>query len=208
MELTVVNSAAEATDKVAVSDAVFGRSFNEPLVHQVVTAYFSGMRQGSRAQKNRSAVRGGGRKPWRQKGTGRARAGTIRSPLWRGGGVVFPSSNQDFSQKVNRKMYRSALCSILSEITRQERLVLVSDFTVENPKTRELVARLKQLGLVGKDRVLMVVETIDETLHLASRNLPNFKVIDVDRLNPVDLIRPARVVFTLPALQSVEKKVQ
>ena len=160
---------AAGTGTVEVADATFGKEFNEALVHQVVTAYLAGGRQGTRAQKNRSDVRGGGKKPWRQKGTGRARAGTIRSPLWRSGGVTFAARPQDYTQKVNRKMYRAAMRSILSELVRQERLVAIEEFSVEAPKTKQVAAKLKELNL---EKVLIVTEEVDETLYLAARNLP------------------------------------
>ena len=153
---------------VSVSEATFGREFNEDLVHQVVTAYFAGARQGTKAQKNRADVSGGGRKPWRQKGTGRARAGTIRSPLWRSGGVTFAARPRDHSQKVNRKMYRAAIRAILSELARQDRLVLVQDFVIDQPKTKELHARLCALGLTN---VLIVTDDVSQSLWLSSRNL-------------------------------------
>ena len=160
----------DAQSALEVSEATFGREFNEALVHQVVVAFGAGARQGSKAQKTRSEVRGGGAKPWRQKGTGRARAGTIRSPIWRSGGVTFAAKPQDHSQKVNRKMYRGAIASILSELVRQERLIVVNDFSVETPKTKELVAKLK--GLELKD-VLIVTKEVDENLFLSARNLYN-----------------------------------
>ena len=165
---------------VDVSEATFGRQFNEALVHQVVVAYMAGARQGTRAQKTRAEVRGGGKKPYRQKGTGRARAGTIRSPIWRGGGVTFANKTQDFSQKVNRKMYRGAMQSILSELIRQDRLIVTEDFTVDSPKTKQVQARLNELSL---DNVLIVVEDVDDNLFLGTRNLRNVDVIDVQGVN-------------------------
>ncbi|WP_416138302.1 50S ribosomal protein L4 [Halomonas sp. HK25] len=188
---------------VEVSDATFGKDFNEALVHQVVTAYLAGGRQGTRAQKNRSDVRGGGKKPWRQKGTGRARAGTIRSPLWRSGGVTFAARPQDHSQKVNRKMYRAAMRSILSELVRQERLVAVEEISVEAPKTKELVAKLSELGL---EKVLIVTEEVDEKLYLAARNIPNVDVVDVAAADPVSLVAFDKVLVTVSALRKFEEK--
>ncbi len=187
---------------VDVSETTFGRQYNEALVHQVVVAYMAGARQGTRAQKTRSEVNGGGRKPFRQKGTGRARAGTIRSPIWRGGGVTFANKTQDFSQKVNRKMYRGAMQSILSELIRQDRMVVAEDFSVDAPKTKQVLALLKELDL---DSVLIVVEEVDENLYLAARNLRNIDVIDVQGVNPVNLIGFDKVLFTVGALKKAEE---
>ncbi|WP_311065887.1 50S ribosomal protein L4 [Halomonas sp. DWK9] len=194
---------AAGTGTVEVADATFGKEFNEALVHQVVTAYLAGGRQGTRAQKSRSDVRGGGKKPWRQKGTGRARAGTIRSPLWRSGGVTFAARPQDFSQKVNRKMYRAAMRSILSELVRQERLVAVEEFSVEAPKTKQVAAKLKELNL---EKVLIVTEELDETLYLAARNLPHVDVVDVAAADPVSLVAFDKVLITVSALRKFEEK--
>ncbi|MFG6179386.1 50S ribosomal protein L4 [Halomonas sp. THAF12] len=194
---------AGAGGTVEVADATFGKEFNEALVHQVVTAYLAGGRQGTRAQKNRSDVRGGGKKPWRQKGTGRARAGTIRSPIWRAGGVTFAARPQDHSQKVNRKMYRAAMRSILSELVRQERLVAVDAFAVESPKTKQLVAKLNELGL---EKVLIVTEEVDENLYLAARNIPNVDVVDVAAADPVSLVAFDKVLATVSALRKFEEK--
>jgi large subunit ribosomal protein L4 len=187
---------------VDVSETTFGRQFNEALVHQVVVAFMAGARQGTRAGKGRSEVNGGGRKPFRQKGTGRARAGTIRSPIWRGGGVTFAAKPRDFSQKVNRKMYRGAMQSILSELVRQDRLVVTEDFSVEEPKTREVVKRLKDLEL---DNVLVVVEEVDENLYLGSRNIRTVAVTDVEGVNPINLIGFEKVLFTVGALKKAEE---
>ncbi|MFP3342628.1 50S ribosomal protein L4 [Vreelandella aquamarina] len=194
---------AAGTGTVEVADATFGKEFNEALVHQVVTAYLAGGRQGTRAQKSRSDVRGGGKKPWRQKGTGRARAGTIRSPLWRSGGVTFAARPQDFSQKVNRKMYRAAMRSILSELVRQERLVAVEEFSVDAPKTKQVAAKLKELNL---EKVLIVTEEVDETLYLAARNLPHVDVVDVAAADPVSLVAFDKVLVTVSALRKFEEK--
>ncbi|PWV69973.1 50S ribosomal protein L4 [Halomonas sp. A11-A] len=194
---------AAGAGTVEVSDTTFGKEFNEALVHQVVTAYLAGGRQGTRAQKNRSDVRGGGKKPWRQKGTGRARAGTIRSPLWRSGGVTFAARPQDHSQKVNRKMYRAAMRSILSELVRQERLVAVEEISVEAPKTKQLVAKLQELGL---EKVLIVTEEVDEKLYLAARNIPNVDVVDVAAADPVSLVAFDKVLVTVSALRKFEEK--
>jgi large subunit ribosomal protein L4 len=187
--------------KAEFADALFAAKFNEPLVHQVVTAYLAGSRAGTKAQKNRSAVRGGGSKPWRQKGTGRARAGTSRSPLWAGGGKVFAAQPRSHAQKVNRKMYRSALRSVLSELLRRDRLVLVNGFAVDAPKTRALKDKLAALGF---DRGLIVVEAFDEKLWLAARNLPDIFVDDVASLEPVSLVAADKVVMTVAAAKILE----
>jgi len=192
----------DAQSALEVSDATFGREFNEALVHQVVVAYAAGARQGTRAQKTRSDVRGGGKKPWRQKGTGRARAGTIRSPIWIGGGVTFAARPQDHSQKVNKKMYRGAIRSIFSELVRQDRLIVVENFTVDAPKTQELKAKLKELGL--KD-VLIITEELDENLFLAARNLYKVDVRDVQGIDPVSLIAFDKVLVTADAVKKIEE---
>ena len=192
----------DAQSALEVSDATFGREFNEALVHQVVVAYAAGARQGTRAQKNRSDVSGGGKKPWRQKGTGRARAGTIRSPIWVGGGVTFAARPQDHSQKVNKKMYRGAVVSILSELVRQDRLIVVENFSVEAPKTKELKAKLKEMEL--KD-VLIITEELDENLFLAARNLYKVDVRDVQGIDPVSLIAFDKVVVTAAAVKKIEE---
>jgi large subunit ribosomal protein L4 len=192
----------DAQSALEVSDATFGREFNEALVHQVVVAYAAGARQGTRAQKNRSDVRGGGKKPWRQKGTGRARAGTIRSPIWVGGGVTFAARPQDHSQKVNKKMYRGAVRSILSELVRQDRLIVVENFSVSAPKTQELKAKLKEMDL--KD-VLIITEELDENLFLAARNLYKVDVRDVQGIDPVSLIAFDKVVVTAAAVKKIEE---
>lgn len=201
MELTIASPAGSA-GTVTVSDASFGRVFNEDLVHQAVTAYLAGGRQGTRAQKTRSDVSGGGKKPWRQKGSGRARAGTIRSPLWRSGGVTFAARPQDHGQKLNRKMYRAALQSIVSELARQQRLVVVEDFVVEQPKTKELV---KKLGALGLANVLIVTESFSENLALSARNLHTVDVSDVAGVDPVRLIGFDHVLMTVPALKRLEE---
>ncbi|MCH8538161.1 50S ribosomal protein L4 [Alkalimonas collagenimarina] len=192
----------DAKGVLEVSEATFGREFNESLVHQVVVAYAAGARQGTRAQKTRSEVRGGGKKPWRQKGTGRARAGTIRSPIWRSGGVTFAAKPQDHSQKVNRKMYRGAIRSILSELVRQERLVVVENFAVETPKTKELVGKLKAMEL--KD-VLIVTNDVDENLFLSARNLYKVDVRDVHGIDPASLIAFDKVLMTAAAVKQLEE---
>ena len=186
-----------------VADAVFGQEFNETLVHQVVVAYMAAARSGNVGQKNRSAVSGGGAKPWRQKGTGRARAGTIRSPLWRGGGKTFAATTRDYSQKVNKKAYRSAIRSILSELVRQDRLVVVDAFGVDSPKTKELLGKLREMEL---DRVLIVHDDPDENLYLAARNLPNVDVVDSTITDPVSLIGFDKVLMTVAALKQFEER--
>jgi large subunit ribosomal protein L4 len=203
LNLNISEPGKGLTDKaVDVSEATFGRQFNEALVHQVVVAFMAGARQGSKAQKTRSEVNGGGRKPFRQKGTGRARAGTIRSPIWRGGGVTFASKPRDHSQKVNKKMFRGAMQSILSELIRQDRLVVTEDFSVDAPKTKQVQVRLKELNL---ENVLIVVEDLDSNLYLAARNLRNVEVIDVQGVNPVNLIGFDKVLFTVGALKKAEE---
>jgi large subunit ribosomal protein L4 len=197
MELKTNTGAA-----VAVSDVAFGREFNESLVHQVVTAYLAGARQGSKAQKNRSDVAGGGAKPWRQKGTGRARAGTASSPIWRSGGVTFAARPRDFSQKVNKKMYRAAMQAILSELVRQERLIVADSFAVETHKTKEFVAKLNELNL---ENVLIVAGEVEEKLYLAARNVPHVGVTEASAVDPVSLIAFDKVLVTVDALKKLEE---
>ena len=199
MELTVTGSG----NGVQVSDAAFGKEFNETLVHQVVTAYLAAGRQGSVKQKTRSEVSGGGKKPWRQKGTGRARAGTIRSPIWRGGGTTFAARPRDYSQKVNKKMYRGALRSILSELVRQERLVVVDGITPDEPRTKVFSAKLKELGV--QQDALIVSDAVERNLELASRNIPNVAVSDVRGVDPVSLVAHSHVVMTVDALKKFEE---
>ena len=187
---------------VEVSEAAFGMEFNQDLVHQAVVAFLAGARQGTRAQKNRSAVSGGGRKPFAQKGTGRARAGTIRGPIWRGGGVTFAAQPQDHSQKINRKMYRSAMRSIVSELARQDRLVVVNDFDVDAPKTKGLIAKLAEYGL---QQALIVTEEVSENLYLSSRNLHKVDVRDAAAIDPVSLINSDKVIVTIAALKKIEE---
>ncbi|HQU15010.1 MAG: 50S ribosomal protein L4 [Chromatiales bacterium 21-64-14] len=201
MNLAVHDSAKGA--KLEVSESAFGSPFNEPLIHQVVVAYLAGARSGTAAQKNRSDVSGGGAKPWRQKGTGRARAGTTRSPLWRGGGATFAARPRDYGQKVNRKMYRTAMRSILSELVRQERLVVVEDLGITQPKTRDLRARLQTLGLVGS--ILVVAEEVDGNIYLAARNLPHVEVIDVAGVDPASLVGFDHVLTTVAAVRRLEE---
>ncbi|EKE01892.1 MAG: 50S ribosomal protein L4 [uncultured bacterium] len=204
MELKLLNlSGTGSVGAVEVADKVFAKKFNQDLVHQAVQAYRAGGRAGTRAQKSRSEVSGGGAKPWKQKGTGHARAGTIRSPIWRSGGVTFAAKQRDFSQKINKKMYCGAMCSILAELVRQDRLVLVDDFTVASQKTRDLIKKLNELKL---KKVLIVVDNIEPNLYLATRNLPTVDVCDVSDVNPVNLIGFENVLFTVPALKKVEER--
>lgn len=201
MKLKLVNGGAE----LQVSENAFGREFNEALVHQVVTAYRAGGRAGTKRQKSRAEVRGGGRKPWSQKGTGQARAGSIRSPIWVGGGRAFAARPRDFTQKVNRKMYRGAISSMLSELARQERLLVTDALVLEQPKTKQLVERLKQLAL---DDVLIVVEALDEKLFLAARNLPHVEVLPAAALNPLSLAAHEKVLMTVGAVKLIEERLQ
>ena len=186
---------------VELAETAFAREYNEALVHQVVVAYMAAGRQGSRAQKNRSAVSGGGKKPWRQKGTGRARAGTTRSPIWRSGGVTFAAQPQDHSTKVNRKMYRGALRCIVSELIRQQRLIAVESFAVAAPKTKALLTQLKELEISNG---LIITEEVDENLFLAARNVKAVDVRDVEAIDPVSLISYDKVLITVPALKKLE----
>jgi len=203
MKLKLVSKGANAQD-VQVSDATFAREFNEALVHQVVTAYMAAGRAGTKAQKTKAEVRGGGIKPWRQKGTGQARVGSIRSPIWVGGGRAFAAKPRDFSQKVNRKMYRGAIRSMLSELARQERLVVADGLQLDAPKTKMLVQKLNDLGL--GNNVLVLVEAHDEKLELAARNLPYVDVLPVSALDPVSLARHDKVVATVGAVRLLEER--
>ncbi|SFW38503.1 50S ribosomal protein L4 [Nitrosovibrio sp. Nv17] len=203
MELKLIGGEGQADVRVAVSDAVFGREYNEALVHQVVTAYLANARSANRAQKGRSDVARSTRKPWRQKGTGRARAGMTSSPLWRGGGKIFPNSpEENFSHKINRKMYRAGIGSILSQLAREGRLSVVEALAVDAPKTGVLARKLKDMGL---DEVLIITDSVDENLYLASRNLPRVQVVEAGRADPVSLVRYASVVMTRGALAKMEE---
>ena len=202
MQLQVLDGSGQAGTSLEVADSAFGAAFREPLVHQVVVAYMAAGRAGTKAQKTRSEVRGGGSKPWRQKGTGRARAGTIRSPVWRGGGRAFAAKPRDFSQKVNRKSYRAAMRSILSELARQETLTVVDSFTVDEARTKALLGRLQAFGVSD---VLVVTEEVSRELYLASRNLPKVDVRDVNGLDPVSLLRHERVLMTAGAVRKIEE---
>ncbi|PHV10468.1 50S ribosomal protein L4 [Chitinimonas sp. BJB300] len=204
MELKVINASGQSAASVTASDALFGRDYNEDLVHQVVTAYLANARSGNRAQKGRSDIAKSTRKPWRQKGTGRARAGMASSPLWRGGGRIFPNSpEENFSQKVNRKMYRAGVATILSQLVREERLVVVEDFVAESPKTKAFAAKLSAMGL--NERTLIVTDNLDENLYLASRNLPNVLVLEPSQADPVSLVRFKKVLVTREALKQIEE---
>lgn len=199
MEIQVIGGSPVELDATQ-----FGRDFNEALVHQVVTAYQAGGRAGTRAQKTRAEVAGSTAKPWRQKGTGRARVGSKRNPIWRGGGVTFAAKPQNWSQKVNKKMYKAAILNILSELIRSERLVVVEDFTMEAPKTKAFIAKLESLN-VHNESVLVVTEAVDFPLYLSARNVPNVLVLDVEAIDPVSLVQFNKVVMTKQALVSVKE---
>lgn len=197
----IVNLKTVSGSAVELSEVAFGKEFNEALVHQVVTAYMAGARQGTKAQKSRAEVSGGGKKPFKQKGSGRARAGSIRSPIWRGGGKSFAARPQDWDQKVNRKMYRGAMQCILAELVRQDRLVLVDSVSVSGPKTKELAGMLAGLGLTN---TLIITDAVDENLYLAARNLPHVDVIDTTAVDPVSLIGFEKVLMSVPAAKKLE----
>lgn len=203
MEFNLTTATGRASkNSVELSDDNFARDFNENLIHQVITAYLAAGRSGTVAQKSRSAVRGGGAKPFRQKGTGRARAGTIRSPLWRGGGKTFAATPRDYTQKVNKKMYRSAMRSILSELVRQERLIVVDKFAVDSPKTKELNTKLKEMGI---NNVLIIMDNVDDNLYLSARNLMNVDVCAARRVNPVSLVGFEKVIMSVAAVKEIEE---
>jgi len=202
MEYKIIADDGGDSSNVSLSDNVFAKDFNEDLVHQVVTAYMAGGRSGTKAQKSRSDVRGGGAKPWRQKGTGRARAGTIRSPIWKGGGNTFAATPRNFEQKVNKKMHRAAIRSILSELVRQERLVIVSEIKQDSPKTKDLNTKLKALGL---SNVLLVTEDFSENLHLSARNIINVDTMTVNSISPVSLIAYEKVLISVAAVKKIEE---
>jgi len=203
MELKLIDQQGQSTAKVAAADAVFGRDYNEALIHQVVTSYLANARSGTRAQKDRGEVKHSTKKPWRQKGTGRARAGMTSSPLWRGGGRIFPNRpDENFSHKLNRKMYRAGVCAILSQLAREGRLAVVDSFTVDAPKTRLLAQKVKSMGF---DNVLIVTDSVDENLLLSARNLPNVSIVAVAHADPVSLIRHANVLLTKNAMAKFEE---
>jgi large subunit ribosomal protein L4 len=199
MDIAIHNS----NKKVSVSDDAFAASFNEALVHQLVVSYMAGSRAGSKAQKTRSQVSGGGAKPWRQKGTGRARAGTIRSPIWRSGGVTFAATPRDYSQKLNKKMYRAGMRSLVSELVRQDRLILIDKLGVTEPKTRQMQARLEELGVHD---ALLLTDGLDSAVYLAARNIPNIQVMDISIVDPVSLLQQEKVVIDEAALKKLEER--
>jgi large subunit ribosomal protein L4 len=204
MELKVLNDQGESAGTVAAVDTVFGRDFNEPLIHQVVVAYQANARSGNRAQKDRSEVRHSTKKPWRQKGTGRARAGMTSSPMWRGGGRIFPNKpDENFSQKVNKKMYRAGMCSILSQLAREDRLAVVDSITLDAPKTKLLATRLQAMGLASS--TLILTDSQDENLLLAARNLPNVLVLEARHADPLSLVHYGKVLITRTALTQVQE---
>jgi large subunit ribosomal protein L4 len=204
MELKVLNDQGQSAGTVAAVDTVFGRDFNEPLVHQVVVAYQANARSANRAQKDRSEVRHSTKKPWRQKGTGRARAGMTSSPMWRGGGKIFPNKpDENFSHKVNKKMYRAGMCSILSQLAREDRLAVVDSITVDAPKTKLLATRLRAMGLDSS--TLILTDTQDENLLLAARNLPNVLVLEARHADPLSLVHYGKVLITRSALSQVQE---
>ncbi len=202
MKLKIEKSSKKQSGSMSVADSVFAAEFNEPLVHQVLVSYVSGSRAGTKSQKSRSEVRGGGRKPWRQKGTGRARAGTIRSPLWRGGGVTFAAKSRDYSKKINRKMFRGAMRSIFSELVRQERFICVDEFDVTESKTKLVKDKLNKLGL---KEVLIITDELSEDLYLGVRNIPKVDVMDTNEINPYSLIGFEKVLITQAAVEKVEQ---
>ena len=203
MDLKVISNDGQSTASISASDTLFGREYNEALVHQIVTAYMANARSGNRAQKGRADVNKSTRKPWRQKGTGRARAGMASSPLWRGGGQIFPNSpEENFSHKVNRKMYRAGMGAILSQLVRDSRLSVVEEFTVDSPKTKLLSQKLKNMGL---GEVMLITDKIDENLYLSSRNLPNVMVVEVGRADPVSLLRFEKIIMTQSAVTKIEE---
>jgi large subunit ribosomal protein L4 len=203
MELKLIDQQGQSTANVAAADAVFGRDYNEALIHQVVTSYLANARSGTRMQKDRGEVKHSTKKPWRQKGTGRARAGMTSSPLWRGGGRIFPNRpDENFSYKLNKKMYRAGVCSILSQLAREGRLAVVDNFTLEAPKTKLLAQKVKSMGF---DNVLIITDSVDENLLLSSRNLPSVSVVAVAHADPVSLIRHANVLLTKDAMAKFEE---
>jgi large subunit ribosomal protein L4 len=207
MELNLLDAAGQPCAKVDAPDTIFGREFNEPLIHQIVVAFQANARSGNRAQKDRSEVRHSTKKPWRQKGTGRARAGMTSSPLWRGGGKIFPNSpDENFTHKVNRKMYRAGVCSILSQLAREDRVAIVESFSVEAPKTKLLAEKIRAMGLGSNgSSVLVIADSIDENLFLASRNLPHVMVVEPRHADPVSLVHFSKVLITRPALAQVQE---
>lgn len=205
MEIKVIDANGKAAASIAASDDLFGREYNEALIHQIVTAYQANARSGNRKQKGRSEIAKSIRKPWAQKGTGRARAGMASSPLWRGGGKIFPNSpDENFSQKINRKMYRAGLASIFSQLVRDGRLTVVDDLVLDTPKTKVLAQKMKDMGL-ALDRVLIITDSIDENLYLSSRNLPTVLVLEAHQADPVSLVRFPKVLVTRNAMAKIEE---
>lgn len=205
MEIKVIDANGKAVASIAASDDLFGREYNEALIHQIVTAYQANARSGNRKQKGRSEIAKSTRKPWAQKGTGRARAGMASSPIWRGGGKIFPNSpDENFTQKINRKMYRAGLASIFSQLVRDGRLTVVDDLVLDAPKTRVLAQKMKDMGL-GQDRVLIITDNIDENLYLSSRNLPSIMVLEAHQADPVSLVRFPKVLVTRNAMAKIEE---
>jgi large subunit ribosomal protein L4 len=204
MELKLIDAKGQSASTVVASDALFGRDYNEPLIHQVVTAFQANARQGTRAQKGRSEIAKSTRKPWRQKGTGRARAGMASSPIWRGGGRIFPSNpDENFTQKLNRKMYRAGVASILSQLAREDRLKVVEDFILEAPKTKLFLQKVRDMGV--SDSLLLITDELDDNLLMSSRNLPNVLVLEVTEADPVSLIRYKNVILTRKAVSKFEE---
>ncbi len=203
MELSVIKVGEETPSNITVSDLAFAADFNQPLIHQVITAHLAAARAGTHSQKTRAEVRGGGAKPWKQKGTGRARAGSSRNPIWRGGGRTFAASTRDYSQKVNRKMYRGAMRSILSELNRQDRLIVVDTFELEQPKTKAMLAKLKAMDL---NQVLIVLDQDDTNIYLAARNIIGVAVITANQIDPVSLVRFDKTLMTVAAVKQLEER--
>ncbi len=205
MELKVINDKGQSTANIKASDELFGREYNEDLVHQLVTAYMANARAGNSKQKGRSEIAKSTRKPFAQKGTGRARAGMASSPLWRGGGKIFPNTGEEnYSQKINRKMYRAGVASILSRLVSESRLTVIDSLTVDSPKTKQLALKIKSMGL-GQGRMLIITDSVDENLYLSSRNLPNILVVEANQADPVSLIRFPSVVVTRNAVAKIEE---
>ncbi len=205
MELKVINDKGQSTASIAASDDLFGREYNEALIHQVLVAYQANARSGNSKQKGRSEIAKSTRKPWAQKGTGRARSGMASSPLWRGGGKIFPNSpDENFSHKVNRKMHRAGMASIFSQLVRENRLTIVDSLTVDSPKTKLLAQKMKGMGL-GSDRVLIITDSMDENLYLSSRNLPNVLVLEAHQADPISLVRFPKVLMTRNAMSKIEE---
>ena len=205
MNINIRTLSGGTDSKIDISDNVFAKKYNGPLIHQITTAYMAGSRQGSKSQKSRSEVSGGGSKPWKQKGTGRARAGTIRSPIFRKGGVTFAAKNRSYKQKINKKMYRIAICSILSELVKNKRLTVVDSFKLQSKKTKEFVAQIKPLK-ISNALIIVCSKEFSEELYLSSRNIKGINILNTSKINPVDLIRFNKVIFTICALKQIEER--